>query len=170
MSNLVMDFPRHPIRRRRSDLSIRSDDRTPRTRPPSVRFSATSTVHVYQESPRDPASWYSEEEEEAFKVQTEEEIAALRLIKENGLDCNQYGEEFSPVGLEQHLVSRGFTQKRLVARRMVKMAVLTEQDHCSATEVTEKQDRIARASRKHSRWSAVQAKTIGYFQSTNRID
>lgn len=171
MSNLIVDFPRDPIRRRRQLGMPENDDRTPRMSPPSVRFSATSSVHFYREEPRDPAArsslWYSRKEKEAFKRRTREEISALRRIKERGLDVYAMSAELSPVGLEQCLASREFVTKRLITRRTVKMAVLTEQAR-GDIDPTEKQDRIARASRKHSRWSAIQAETIGFYQAANR--
>lgn len=179
MSNLVVDFPCNPIRWRRLGTPD-SASRMPRTRPPSVRFSDMSTLYFYHEGPLDPAAgpslWYSDEEKEASKRRAGEEIATLQRIKEAGLHLNQMGAalpaDVSAVGLEQYLVSPEFTKKRWVTRRTVTMAVLTEQargdDDADVVGVTDKQDRIARASRKHSGWSAVQAETIGFFQATSR--
>lgn len=179
MSSLIVDFPRNPIRQQGNGVPDDSNDRMSRTKPPSVRFSPKSTVHICHEGPRYSAarlaSWYSNEEEEAFKLRTRGEIAVLKRIKDEGLDLNQMGEAFpdvSPVGLELHLVSQEFAMKRLMTRRLVRLAVLREQALCDdftvADEATDKLERIAHSSRKHSEWSVTQAETIGSFQAMGR--
>ena len=70
------------------------------------------------------------------------------------------------VGLEQQLVSPEFTKKRARTKKLVKYAVLVEQAKINAAygNTTVKAERIAAAARRHSEWSAEQAKMVGDFQ------
>lgn len=170
MSSLIVDFPNKPIRHESGMPGI--NNRTFKKKLPSVRFSPTSALYAYREPPRDPADgaspWYSSEDEEAFKFRTREEIRTLLKIKESGCELDQMGalfSELSPVGLEQHLISRDFARKRLITRRLVTLAVLNEQARRGASDDVDKQERIARVSMRHSKWSIAQAETIGSFQA-----
>lgn len=71
-----------------------------------------------------------------------------------------------PVGLEQQLISSAFTKKRAITKRLVVLAVLTEQTRPVKHDVADDRwERIARASSEHSEWSRAQAQTIGNFQA-----
>ena len=72
-----------------------------------------------------------------------------------------------PIGLEKQLVSKDFSKKRALSRRLVMAAVHMEQQaQFSHEHEHDRQERIAAASIRHSEWSKAQALTIGNFQST----
>ena len=69
-----------------------------------------------------------------------------------------------PFGME-HLQSRKYVQKRVMMKRLVQLAVLSEQArHIPHEHPSDKQDRIAIASMQRSKWSRVQARVIGIAQ------
>ena len=105
-------------------------------------------------------------------------------MKESGRDikCLREDEDkMCPFGLENSLISREYTKRRAITKRLVTLAVLTEQarsnirplidDNKTISNETliesedDKWDRIAAASRQHSEWSRKQAQAIGSFQA-----
>ena len=128
-------------------------------------------LHSYEAPQQSSASssWYMPEEKQLFKEQARQESRMLRRMKENGSDLSRMGaisnDMLCPFGLEQQLVSRDFTKKRIITKILVRIDVLTEQARHASSEADDKQERIANASRQHSEWSTAQAQTIGTFQA-----
>ena len=132
----------------------------------AVRFSSISVLHCFEAPTNQSGStiktWHSAEEEDAFKLQTKREIATFRKLKERGLF--EMPTDMSPVGLEQELISREYTKKRIINKRLGKLAVRAEQARFVPFEsLDNRQERIASVSRQHE-WARTQAKTIGLFQ------
>ena len=107
-----------------------------------------------------------------MKVRAKYEIALFRRMRQNGCDKNRDAgapSDICPIGLEQQLISSEYTKKRAITKRLVTLAVLSEQARSvSAGEADgTRWERIAAASRQHSEWSRLQARTIGYFQDSH---
>ena len=109
----------------------------------------------------DTASWYNADEELNFKLDARDEIAYYLRREAAGIVPSS-----APIGLDGHIVTREHARKRIMKRRLVKHAVrLVQAHHISPHEhPNDKQDRIAMASMKCSKWSRVQARAIGIAQ------
>ena len=102
----------------------------------------------------DTAIWYNADDEQNFKLDARDEMASY---------LQGTGKRI-PFGME-HLQSRKYAQKRVMMKRLVQLSVLSEQArHIPHEHPSDKQDRIAIASMKHSKWSRVQARVIGIAQ------
>jgi len=161
--SLIVDFPHMP---NATDLHTTKKKRR------TVRFSHNSMLHCF-EACQDPgtSSWFSCMDKQRFKQEAKHEIATFQRMKESGCDINRILSSDSTMclfGLEQQLVSREFTKKRLITRRLVTLDVLAEQDRHLSCLAEDEQERIAAASRRHSDWSIVQALTIGSFQAMSQ--
>ena len=191
MSSLIVDFPRKdcigssssnctammdldtaesfaPAGSRRS-ISVAKRNPLHHNSHKAVRFSSMSVLHHYEPTADQSGSairtWDSAEEEEVFKLRTKREIATFRRLKQSGLESKNMPSDMCSVGLEQQLISREYTQKRIIQKRLVKLAVRKEQARFVPFEdPQDRHERIAAASRKHSEWARTQAKTIGLFQ------
>lgn len=138
MSNLIVDFPSQ-----------------------TLQFSDTSTLYVYEDS-LSGSSWYSPAEEDLFRIQAKQDIIALMT----GNGKSNTLTQVSSFGLENEIISREYTKKRVLAKRLVRLAVLTEQ--ASPNDANIKEERIALVSKKYSKWSRAQALEIGSFQALTR--
>ena len=122
----------------------------------SVSFNPNSTLYSYNVPEDDPQDWYTNADEEVMKADARKEVDIFRMMK-GGLGAaglsRHHQRNLCIVGLEQQLVSPEFTKKRARTKKLVKYAVLVEQAKS-----------IAAAARRHSEWSAAQAKMIGDFQ------
>ncbi|KAL7532217.1 hypothetical protein ACHAWF_006818 [Thalassiosira exigua] len=179
MASLIVDFPRRctPFEPE-PDLDCIDPDENdvePRMKKPrTVRFSPISKLHKF-DRPLDldqEPSWYSREQEQEFKRRAKNDTLAIRLLKESGCEMSQVGSwtrsgDFCPFGLEQQLISKEYTQKRIIKRRLVVLAVLTEQARPASRSCDDRWERIARASSAHSEWARNQAQTIGSFQASH---
>lgn len=166
--SILVDFPPECVRRHDGcGLNMMPDISAVHTseRRRTVRFSPTSTLLSYvvpQEQQRcASSSWYSTEDENLFKLQAKEEIMMLQRMKEDGCDINK----LYPFGLEQQLISSLHTKQRKVTRKLVTLAVLTEQGRPPWHRGDDMVERIASASRQHSEWSRFQAQAIGSYQA-----
>ena len=75
----------------------------------------------------------------------------------------------APIGLDGHIVTREHARKRIMKRRLVKHVVsLVQARHIPHEHPSDKQDRIAIASMKHSKWSRDEARAIGIHQQRSR--
>ena len=135
----------------------------------SVRFSLSS-VHYYHSNVLEgeiASSWYTSEEEQRFKQMARQEISwFFKMIEDRRNVGFRLKSGMSPVGIEQALISRSHTEKRVISRRLVRRAVLDEQAQLVPNE--DKNERIAIASMQHSEWSRAQAQAVGYFQALSR--
>lgn len=137
----------------------------------SVKFNPNSTLYSYNVPQDDPQDWYTNEDEEVMKADARKEVDIFRKMK-GGLRLAAAGlsrhhqRNLCIVGLEQQLVSPEFTKKRARTKKLVKYAVLVEQAKINTAygNTTVKAERIAAAARRHSEWSAEQAKMVGDFQ------
>ena len=88
-------------------------------------------------------------------------------------DAGKPYDVLCPFGLEKQMISINSTKKQVLARKIVKAAVLMEQARIMSQYEHEydRQERIAAASMRHSEWSRSQALSIGTFQNiAARID
>ena len=137
-----------------------------------VRFGSNSTQTIYNAcqdedgNEGDAASslWYTREEEVLFKQSARRDIQRiLQTEKDHNVD-----EVLCPVGLEQSLISREHSRKRIMMRSLVQSAVFWEQQWAGAdvrATVCRRDEAIAEASTRASEWSRAQAQAIGYFQA-----
>ena len=137
---------------------------TPRTSPQrrTVRFATMSQMIYIRKDPKhDAACWYTSDDELNFRLDARDEIAYYLRREAAGIVPSS-----APIGLDGHIVTREHARKRIMRRRMVKHAVrLVQARHISPHEhPNDKQDRIAMASMKCSKWSRVQARAIGIAQ------
>ena len=122
----------------------------------TVRISIMSMLICFHKDPKhdDSASWYNADDELNFKLDARDEMASY--LQGTG-KCIPFGME--------NLQSRKCAQKRVMMKRLVQLAVLSEQArHIPHEHPSDKQDRIAIASMQHSKWSRVQARVIGIAQ------
>lgn len=138
----------------------------------SVSFKPNSTLYSYNVPEDDPQDWYTNADEEVMKADARKEVDIFRKMKgglagaAGGLS-RQHQRSLCIVGLEQQLVSPEFTKKRARTKKLVKYAVFVEQAKINTAygyDNTHKAERIAAAARRHSEWSAAQAKMFGDFQ------
>jgi hypothetical protein len=137
----------------------------------SVSFNPNSTLYRYNVPEDDPQDWYTNQDEEVMKADARREVDIFRKMK-GGLTgaaglSRHHQRNLCIVGLEQQLVSPEFTKKRARTKKLVKYAVLVEQAKINTAygyDNTHKAERIAAAARRHSEWSAAQAKMFGDFQ------
>mmetsp|Transcript_28214 Transcript_28214/g.67924 ORF Transcript_28214/g.67924 Transcript_28214/m.67924 type:complete len:182 (+) Transcript_28214:209-754(+) len=173
--SLIADFPRERIHKlKQYDTHVppyyASEGTASRKKRRIVQFSPTSVLHCY-DAPEDDGSssstsWYSSEEQHKFKQQSKREIMCFRLMKESGRDIkSQLPGDMCPFGLEQSLISKIYTKKRAITKRLVTLAVVAEQERTLFHTSDDKWERIAAASMQHSQWSRTQAQAIGSFQA-----
>ena len=108
--------------------------------------------YCYQNDPKhdDTARWYNAYDELNFKLDARDEMASYL----QGTTRILFGME--------HLQSRTYAQKRVMTKRLVLLAVQSEQArHMHLEHPDDKQDRIAMASMQRSKWSRVQARANG---------
>ena len=120
-----------------------------------MRFATMSQMIYIRKDPKhDAACWYTSEDELNFKLDARDEMASYLHGTVTRI----------PFGME-HLQSRKYAQKQAMTKRLVQFVVLSEQTrHIPHEHPYDKQDRIAIASMKHSKWSRVQARVIGIHQ------
>eukprot|EP00571_Detonula_confervacea_P015566 CAMPEP_0172308734 /NCGR_PEP_ID=MMETSP1058-20130122/9250_1 /TAXON_ID=83371 /ORGANISM="Detonula confervacea, Strain CCMP 353" /LENGTH=152 /DNA_ID=CAMNT_0013021225 /DNA_START=25 /DNA_END=480 /DNA_ORIENTATION=- len=152
MTSLIVDFPRGGCAQFEHEVHM-PDATTKKHR--TVRFSPNSTLHCF-EAPQDrcASSWYSSIDQRRFKREAKREIVSFQRMEMSGRDIKRvlHGDQMCLVGLEQQLVSREFTKKRAITRRLVILAVLTEQARHLSYKADDKPARIAAASMQHSEW------------------
>mmetsp|Transcript_11198 Transcript_11198/g.27528 ORF Transcript_11198/g.27528 Transcript_11198/m.27528 type:complete len:188 (-) Transcript_11198:266-829(-) len=178
--SLIADYPYECIHRHRlkpDDMHAppycASEDTATRKKKRTVQFSTTSVLHCYDTPENDgcgsSTSYYSSEEEQQFKRQAKIDIMCFRLMKESGSEIKSElpDDMLCPVGLEKSLISKDYTKKRAITKRLVMLAVLAEQSQTLHQKIDDKWERIAAASRQHSEWSRTQARTIGSFQANS---
>ena len=120
----------------------------------------------YHNDPKhdDTASWYNADEELNFKLDARDEIAYYLRREAAGIVPSS-----APIGLDGHIVTREHARKRIMKRRLVKHVVsLVQARHIPHEHPSDKQDRIAIASMKHSKWSRDEARAIGIHQQRSR--
>ena len=104
----------------------------------SVSFSSESTLTFFDSNylkDLKNSLWYTSEDEDRFKTDAREELAAFRLLKERSPDeapgkesCPQHlSSSMCIVGLEQYLISRDHSRKRTRIKKLVKCAVFDAQ-------------------------------------------
>eukprot|EP01083_Nonionella_stella_P028062 77285_1 len=135
---------------------------TPRSLPQrkTVRISTMSMLICFHKDPKhdDTDSWYNADEEQNFKLDARDEMASYL---HGTVTCIPFGME--------HLQSRKYAQKQAMMKRLVQFVVLSEQTrHIPHEHPYDKQDRIAIASMKRSKWSRVQARAIGIHQMSQQ--
>jgi len=134
---------------------------TPRTSPQrrTVRFATMSQMVYIRKDPKHNAGcWYTLEDVTNFKLDARDEMASYL---HGTVTCIPFGME--------HLQSRKYAQKQAMMKRLVQFVVLSEQTrHIPHEHPYDKQDRIAIASMKHSKWSRVQARAIGIHQMSQQ--
>jgi hypothetical protein len=126
----------------------------------AVRFSTMSKLIYYQNDPKHDytANWYNADDELNFKLDARDEMASYLQDMNTRI----------PFGME-HLQSREYAGKRVMTKRFVLLAVLSEQArHVPYEHPDNKQDRIAMASMQRSKWSRVQARAIGIAQMSQQ--
>ncbi len=139
----------------------------------SVSFSSESRLSFFDSSSYlkvKDSLWYTSEDEDRFKTDAREELAAFRLLKERSSDeapgkesCPQHLSSSSSssmciVGLEQYLISRDHSRKRARIKKLAHYAVFDAQARGLGFE------EIAETTRRYSEWSDAEAKMIGDFQ------
>lgn len=161
-SSMVVDFPNR-LDEHDHDLCTNI---TQKRR--GVRFSLSSTLYYYPDVLEDEvSSWYTSEEEQRFKRMARQEIAwFIKMIEDSRYVGVRLKHGMSPVGIEQALLSRSHTEKRVISKRLVIRAVLDEQARLVPSE--DNNERIAIASKQHSEWSRAQAQVVGYFHALIR--
>ena len=125
-----------------------------------------SNLLCYHNDPKhnDTASWYNADEELNFKLDARDEIAYYLRREAAGIVPSS-----APIGLDGHIVTREHARKRIMKRRLVKHVVsLVQARHIPHEHPSDKQDRIAIASMKHSKWSRDEARAIGIHQQRSR--
>ena len=90
----------------------------------------------------------------------------IKMIEDSRYVGVRLKHGMSPVGIEQALLSRSHTEKRVISKRLVIRAVLDEQARLVPSE--DNNERIAIASMQHSEWSRAQAQVVGYFHALIR--
>ena len=156
-ADLVMDFPR-------TTTSKKKQQRT-------VRFSTStmSAMVCYNDRSSDntTAHWYTHEDEQQFRQDNQDEAISYTMHKETRGSISNSAPMICPVGLEQQLISREYTKKRALMKRMAKFTVLREQARISShsEHSDDKHYRIATASILCTQWAREQATTIGAFQA-----
>ena len=169
MSSLIVDFPRKCIQYEAYMHMPDTNNVILTKKRRTVRFSPASFVRTYEAPQHQSAcsSWHTSADEQHFKKRARLETMIFRQMKEDGCDLvgTISSDMLCPVGLEKHLISREFTRKRAITRRLVTLAVLREQARHVSSKADDQQERIANASKQHSEWSRAQAQTIGSFQA-----
>ena len=155
-ADLIMDFPRTTTSKKKQQRM--------------VRFSTMSAMVCYNDRGSDntTARWYTNEDEQRFREDNQDEAISYVMHKETrGSISKNNAPMICPVGLEQQLISREYTKKRSLMKRMAKFTVLREQARISShnEHPGDKQDRIATASIQCTQWAREQATTIGAFQA-----
>ena len=160
-----------------------------------VRFALASTLVVYDASQykdndgdaMSSSLWYTQGDEDLFKKSARRDIERIlraeKYPKNEGSrrTDNSDSEDLCPVGLEQSLISRDHSRRRVIARGLVRDAVFWEQRASPGAGLQESSsspssrrwgpcrrdhaEAIAEASRQASEWSRAQAQAIGYFQA-----
>ena len=155
-TSLIVDFPsQHEFRQHKSTKACRQR---------SVQFSTMSQMHITEPIDR---PWYTHQDEQQFRVNSRNEMLSYLRTKLTAQDAGVPLIVSCPFGLEKQLVSKDFSKKRALSRRLVMAAVHMEQQaQYSHEHEYDRQERIAAASIQHSEWSKAQALTIGNFQST----
>ncbi len=90
-----------------------------------VRFSLSSTLYYNPDVLEDEvaSSWYTSEEEQRFKQMARQEIAwFIKMIEDSRYVGVRLKHGMSPVGIEQALLSRSHTEKRVISKRLVSYA------------------------------------------------
>ena len=151
-TNLIVNFP--------TEQKFRHKPK--KTRRGSVKFSTMSQMHVIEPIDR---SWYTRKDEQQFHVNARYEMLSYLRTKQAAQEAGVLLDVSCPVGLEKQLISKDFTKKRALTRKLVKAAVHMEQARLSHEHEYDRQERIAAASVRHSEWSRSQALTVGTFQS-----
>ena len=125
-----------------------------------VRFATMSQmIYIHKDPKHDAACWYTSDDELNFKLDARDEMASY---------LHGTGTRMIPFGME-HLQSRKYAQKQAMMKRLVQFVVLSEQTrHIPHEHPYDKQDRIAIASMKHSKWSRDEARAIGIHQQRSR--
>jgi hypothetical protein len=140
-----------------------------------VRFAPTAEMFCYQaDKPKNNDDlWYTAENEEAFRQDEKDNMVSFLQLKIMAKKAGMSGSSSPispPFGLEQQLISRQYTKKRAIKKKMVLLAVRHEQSKCLSYEhPEERQDRIALASMRHSKWARDQARAIGIFQDVKSM-
>ena len=137
-----------------------------------VQISPTAQLNVTTPINR---SWYTQSDEQQCKLNARYEMLIYLRNKKAAEAAGKPYDVLCPVGLEMKLllISNNSTKKRVLARKIVKAAVLMEQARVMSQYEHEyvRQERIAAASMRHSEWSRSQALSIGTFQNiAARID
>ena len=134
----------------------------------SVSFQPSSLLFCYGITEDEPQDWYTGEDEEIFKAEARKEVAVFRQMKGGftGASGESAGDpQLCIVGLEQQLISPGFSRQRARTKKLVKYAVLLAQSKIdTGYGDSDKAERISVAVRQYSEWSAAQAKMFGDFQ------
>ena len=156
-ADLIMDFPRTTTSKKKQQQR-------------TVRFSTMSAMVCYNDRSSDNTTsrWYTNEDEQRFRQDNQDEAISYIMHKETrGSISKNNAPMICPVGLEQQLISREYTKKRSLMKRMAKFTVLREQAQISShnEHAGDKQDRIATASILCTQWAREQATTIGAFQA-----
>ena len=188
-NNLIIDFPRTPRRLSSSSSSSSSSSKTKQL----VRFSSMSELYTYpndtttdNEADTNSAIWYTSEDQQRFRRDAKDDASsyltkrATKQAEAKRTDLPVDHIEPPPFGLELQLVSKEHTQKRVMTRQLVLIAVLTEQERQYEETAYSRaadgyddddhiQERIAAISRKYSKWSRDEARVVGRFQASASI-
>ena len=142
-----------------------------------------------KEADTNSAIWYTSEDQQRFRRDAKDDASsyltkrATKQAEAKRTDLPVDHIEPPPFGLELQLVSKEHTQKRVMTRKLVLIAVLTEQErqyeeaaYSRAADGNDDddhhiqvQERIAAVSRKYSKWSRDEARVVGRFQASASI-
>ena len=162
-SSMLVDFPNR-LDEHEHDLCT---NLTQKRR--TVHFSLSTTLYYYPDVLEDKvaSSWYTSEEQQRFKQMARQEMAwFIKMIEDSRYIGVRLKYGMSPVGIEQAIISRSHSERRVILKMLVTRAVLDKQVRSVPNE--DNVERIAIASMQHSEWSRAQAQVVGYLHALIR--